>query len=70
MFEGSHPISSAVTVDGVDHQPNTASPNKKLAKAMAATVALQALGEVPADGPGLYTGPVFTAASTGPLFST
>ncbi|XP_056287428.1 protein SON [Pseudoliparis swirei] len=59
-----------VTVDGVDHQPHTASPNKKLAKAMAATVALQALGEVPADGPGLYTGPVFTAASTGPLIST
>ncbi|PWA16742.1 hypothetical protein CCH79_00019537 [Gambusia affinis] len=59
-----------VTVDGVDYQPQTASPNKKHAKAMAATVALQALGEVPADGPGLYTGPVFTAASTGPLFST
>ncbi|XP_068460254.1 protein SON [Clinocottus analis] len=59
-----------VTVNGVDHQPQTASPNKKHAKAMAATVALQALGEVPADGPGLYTGPVFTAASTGPLFST
>ncbi|XP_034407841.1 protein SON isoform X2 [Cyclopterus lumpus] len=59
-----------VTVNGVDHQPQTASPNKKLAKAMAATVALQALGEVPVDGPGLYTGPVFTAASTGPLFST
>ncbi|XP_062236967.1 protein SON [Platichthys flesus] len=59
-----------VTVNGVDHQPQTASPNKKHAKAMAATVALQALGEVPIDGPGLYTGPVFTAASTGPLFST
>ncbi|XP_023817247.1 protein SON isoform X2 [Oryzias latipes] len=59
-----------VTVDGVDFQPQTASPNKKHAKAMAATVALQALGEVSADGPGLYTGPVFTAASTGPLFST
>ncbi|XP_020797440.2 protein SON [Boleophthalmus pectinirostris] len=59
-----------VTVGGVDYQPQTASPNKKHAKAMAATVALQALGEVPADGPGLYTGPVFTAASTGPLFST
>lgn len=26
--------------------------------------------QVPVDGPGLYTGPVFTAASTGPLFST
>lgn len=26
--------------------------------------------KVPVDGPGLYTGPVFTAASTGPLFST
>lgn len=59
-----------VTVNGVDYQPQTASPNKKHAKAMAATVALQALGEVPVDGPGLYTGPVFTAASTGPLFST
>ncbi|XP_053729656.1 protein SON isoform X2 [Synchiropus splendidus] len=59
-----------VTVNGVDYQPQTASPNKKHAKAMAATVALQALGEVPSDGPGLYTGPVFTAASTGPLFST
>lgn len=59
-----------VTVNGVDYQPQTASPNKKHAKAMAATVALQALGEVPVDGPGLYTGPVFTAASSGPLFST
>ncbi|XP_077960353.1 SON DNA and RNA binding protein b isoform X2 [Gasterosteus aculeatus] len=59
-----------VTVNGMDYQPQTASPNKKHAKAMAATVALQALGEVPVDGPGLYTGPVFTAASTGPLFST
>ncbi|KAF3857497.1 hypothetical protein F7725_009356 [Dissostichus mawsoni] len=34
-----------VTVNGVDYQPQTASPNKKHAKAMAATVALQALGE-------------------------
>ncbi|KAJ0062380.1 hypothetical protein NL108_011014, partial [Boleophthalmus pectinirostris] len=34
-----------VTVGGVDYQPQTASPNKKHAKAMAATVALQALGE-------------------------
>ncbi|XP_067349601.1 protein SON isoform X2 [Channa argus] len=59
-----------VTVNGIDYQPQTPSPNKKHAKAMAATVALQALGEVPVDGPGLYTGPVFTAASTGPLFST
>ncbi|XP_077470468.1 SON DNA and RNA binding protein b [Stigmatopora argus] len=59
-----------VTVNGADYQPQAASPNKKLAKAMAATVALQALGEVPNDGPGLYAGPVFTAASTGPLFST
>ncbi|XP_037095972.1 protein SON isoform X1 [Syngnathus acus] len=59
-----------VTVNGADYQPQTASPNKKHAKAMAATVALQALGEVPVDGPGLYSGPVFTASSTGPLFST
>lgn len=35
-----------VTVNGVDYQPQAASPNKKHAKAMAATVALQALGEV------------------------
>lgn len=35
-----------VTVNGMDYQPQTASPNKKHAKAMAATVALQALGEV------------------------
>lgn len=33
-------------MNGVDYQPQTASPNKKHAKAMAATVALQALGEV------------------------
>ncbi|XP_062303725.1 protein SON isoform X1 [Osmerus eperlanus] len=59
-----------VVVNGGDYQPQSASPNKKHAKAMAATVALQALGEVPVDGPGLYTGPVFTAATTGPLFSS
>lgn len=35
-----------VTVNGIDYQPQTPSPNKKHAKAMAATVALQALGEV------------------------
>lgn len=35
-----------VTVNGVDYQPQSPSPNKKHAKAMAATVALQALGEV------------------------
>lgn len=35
-----------VTVNGVDYQPQAPSPNKKHAKAMAATVALQALGEV------------------------
>lgn len=39
-------ICHQVTVNGVDYQPQTASPNKKHAKAMAATVALQALGEV------------------------
>lgn len=59
-----------VVVNGADYQPQSASPNKKHAKAMAATVALQAMGEVPLDGPGLYTGPVFTAATTGPLFSS
>ncbi|XP_024917987.1 protein SON isoform X2 [Cynoglossus semilaevis] len=35
-----------VTLNGVDYQPQTPSPNKKHAKAMAATVALQALGEI------------------------
>lgn len=39
-------VNLQVTVNGVDYQPQTASPNKKHAKAMAATVALQALGEV------------------------
>lgn len=33
-------------MNGVDYQPQAPSPNKKHAKAMAATVALQALGEV------------------------
>ncbi|XP_016422171.1 ribonuclease 3-like [Sinocyclocheilus rhinocerous] len=51
-----------VVVNGCDYQPQTASPNKKHAKAMAATVALQAMGEVAGDG--VYTGPVFTAATS------
>ncbi|ROL45364.1 Protein SON [Anabarilius grahami] len=50
-----------VVVNGCDYQPQTASPNKKHAKAMAATVALQAMGEVAGDG--VHTGPVFTAAT-------
>ncbi|KAL0204402.1 hypothetical protein M9458_002420, partial [Cirrhinus mrigala] len=51
-----------VVVNGCDYQPQTASPNKKHAKAMAATVALQAMGEVAGDG--VHTGPVFTAATS------
>lgn len=50
-----------VVVNGNDYQPQTASPNKKHAKAMAATVALQAMGEVAGDN--VHTGPVFTAAT-------
>lgn len=50
-----------MVVNGSDYQPQTASPNKKHAKAMAATVALQAMGEVAGDG--VHTGPVFTAAT-------
>ncbi|XP_056319663.1 protein SON-like isoform X1 [Danio aesculapii] len=51
-----------VVVNGSDYQPQSASPNKKHAKAMAATVALQAMGEVAGDG--VHSGPVFTAASS------
>ncbi|XP_018603200.1 protein SON isoform X2 [Scleropages formosus] len=51
-----------VVVNGTDYQPQTASPNKKHAKAMAATVALQAMGEVSGDS--LHSGPVFTAATS------
>lgn len=51
-----------VVVNGIDYQPQSASPNKKHAKAMAATVALQAMGEVAGDG--VHSGPVFTAASS------
>ncbi|XP_030635555.1 protein SON isoform X1 [Chanos chanos] len=50
-----------VVVNGNDYQPQTSSPNKKHAKAMAATVALQAMGEVAGDS--VHTGPVFTAAT-------
>ncbi|XP_053166572.1 protein SON isoform X2 [Hemicordylus capensis] len=38
-----------VMVNGVEHKPSFASPNKKHAKATAATVALQALGLVPKE---------------------
>lgn len=38
-----------VMVNGVEHKPTFASPSKKLAKATAATVALQALGIVPKE---------------------
>uniref|UniRef100_A0ACB8FHE7 Uncharacterized protein n=2 Tax=Sphaerodactylus townsendi TaxID=933632 RepID=A0ACB8FHE7_9SAUR len=38
-----------VMVNGVEHKPTFASPNKKLAKTTAATVALQALGIVPKE---------------------
>nr|XP_056714196.1 protein SON [Euleptes europaea] len=38
-----------VMVNGIEHKPTFASPNKKLAKATAATVALQALGIVPKE---------------------
>ncbi|XP_036396016.1 protein SON-like isoform X2 [Megalops cyprinoides] len=51
-----------VVINGTDYQPQTASPNKKHAKAMAATVALQAMGEVSGDS--VYSGPVFTAATS------
>ncbi|XP_061081981.1 protein SON-like isoform X2 [Conger conger] len=51
-----------VMINGGEYQPQTASPNKKHAKAMAATVALQAMGEVSGDN--VYSGPVFTAATT------
>ena len=55
-------VITQVVVNGSEYQPQTASPNKKHAKAMAATVALQAMGEVSGDS--VPTGPVFTAAST------
>ncbi|XP_015217306.1 protein SON [Lepisosteus oculatus] len=51
-----------VVINGREYQPHTASPNKKHAKAMAATVALQAMGEVSGDS--MPTGPVFTAATS------
>ncbi|CAI5772615.1 protein SON isoform X1 [Podarcis lilfordi] len=38
-----------VLVNGIEYKPNSVSPNKKHAKAMAATVALQALGLVPKE---------------------
>ncbi|KAJ8253232.1 hypothetical protein GJAV_G00210550 [Gymnothorax javanicus] len=52
-----------VVVNGSEYQPQTASPNKKHAKAMAATVALQAMGEVSGENSS-HSGPVFTAATT------
>lgn len=51
-----------VVVNGCDYQPQTASPNKKHAKAMAATVALQAMGEIAGDS--VHSGPQFTAATS------
>ncbi|XP_052452856.1 protein SON isoform X1 [Carassius gibelio] len=51
-----------VVVNGCEYQPQTASSNKKHAKAVAATVALQAMGEVAGDS--VHTGPVFTAATS------
>lgn len=36
-------------VNGVEHKPTNPSPNKKHAKAAAATVALQALGILPKE---------------------
>ncbi|KAK3529772.1 hypothetical protein QTP86_003028 [Hemibagrus guttatus] len=51
-----------VMVNGCDYQPQTASPNKKHAKAMAATVALQAMGEIAGDS--VHSGPQFTAATS------
>lgn len=41
-----------VIVNGCEYQPTTASPNKKHAKAMAATVVLQSMGLVPRNKPG------------------
>lgn len=55
-------ISYQVVVNGCDYQPQTASPNKKHAKAMAATVALQAMGEIAGDS--VHSGPQFTAATS------
>ena len=40
-----------VNVNGTDYQPTIASPNKKHAKAQAATVALQSFGLVPKTDP-------------------
>lgn len=40
---------SQVLVNGIDHKPTYGSPNKKHAKATAATVALQALGLAPKE---------------------
>ncbi|KAI5090167.1 protein SON [Silurus meridionalis] len=51
-----------VVVNGCEYQPQTASPNKKHAKAMAATVALQAMGEIAGDS--VHSGPQFTAATS------
>ncbi|KTG47748.1 hypothetical protein cypCar_00009347, partial [Cyprinus carpio] len=48
-----------VVVNRCDYQYQTASPKKKHAKAMAATVALQAMGEVAGDS--FHTGPMFPA---------
>ncbi|KAK6485326.1 protein SON [Huso huso] len=51
-----------VMLNGSEYQPSKASPTKKIARAMAATVALQAMGELSKEGMG--NGPTFTSASS------
>ncbi|MBN3293376.1 SON protein, partial [Polypterus senegalus] len=53
--------SSQVMINGKEYKPSMASPNKKHAKAMAATAALQAMGQVSRDG--IPNGPTFTSAT-------
>ncbi|XP_051783169.1 serine/arginine repetitive matrix protein 2-like isoform X3 [Erpetoichthys calabaricus] len=50
-----------VMINGKEYKPSMASPNKKHAKAMAATAALQAMGQVSRDG--IPNGPTFTSAT-------
>ncbi|KAK6487211.1 protein SON, partial [Huso huso] len=51
-----------VMLNGSEYQPSKASPTKKIARAMAATAALQAMGELSKEGMG--NGPTFTSASS------